>query len=154
MTRSEKWLKVLLRLGAAVTGSAIFAVFMPRESMAAVHAGLGLGELPASPITSYLTRSLSAMYALHGLVLLALSLDVRRHVDVVVWVGWGTAALGALQLGIDLTAPMPLWWSLAEGPWVVAASFLLIFLSYRVRNERKQRVMEGFPLKREDGGRT
>lgn len=147
MTASEKWLTVLLRLGGVLTGAAIFAVFLPTETMAAIHRRIGLGELPAAPITEYLTRSLSAMYALHGVVLLALSTDVRRYRVPVIWMGWGTAVLGVLLLGIDLRAPLPLWWTLAEGPWVIAAGLLLVGLGRRVGAERAVRVMEGIPLK-------
>jgi len=140
---------VLLRLGGVITGSAIVTVFLPGDAMAEIHRNLQLGELPMMPITAYLTRSLSAMYAFHGLVLLALSLDVRRHLRVVHWVGWGTLALGVLMLGIDLQAPMPVWWTLAEGPWVVVMGLLLVWLSRRARAERPVRSYEGrIPLKK------
>ena len=141
---------LLLRLGGVVTGSAVVAVFLPGETMAAIHRGLGMGELPAVPITDYMSRSLSAMYALHGVVLLALATDVRRHLAVIAWVGWATAALGVLLTGVDLGAPMPLWWTLAEGPWVIAAGLLLVWLSRRVAAGRAGRAMAGIPLKPTD----
>ena len=150
MTRSERWLTILLRLGGVLTGAAVFAVFLPTETMAAIHRGLGLGELPAAPITEYLTRSLSAMYALHGVVLLALSVEVRRHLRVVRWMGWATALLGALLLFIDLRAPLPGWWVAAEGPWVIMAGILLVWLSHRTAAESEARVMTGIPLKSTD----
>lgn len=150
MTRSERWLTWLLRFGGLLTGSAIVAVFLPTETMASIHRDLGLGELPAAPITEYLTRSLSAMYALHGLVLLALSMEVRRHLRVVAWMGRGTAVLGVLIFIIDLRAPMPAWWAVGEGVWVITVGGLLVWLSHRVAVERQGRVMEGIPLKDTD----
>ncbi len=115
--------------------------------MAAIHQQAGLGELPRAPITEYLTRSLSAMYALHGLVLLALSTNVRRHLAVVGWLGWGTAVLGALQLAIDAGARLPAWWTVVEGPWALVAGGLIVWLVRRARGEREGRVMRGVPLK-------
>jgi hypothetical protein len=40
-------------------------------------------QLPDLPITGYLTRSLSLMYAMHGAIVLLLSSDVRRFLPVV-----------------------------------------------------------------------
>ena len=124
---------ILLRIGALLTGSAVFAVFLPEETMASINAAAGLGEFPAVPLTSYLTRSLSAMYAVHGALLFVLSTDVPRYRPVIEFVGWITAALGVVMTFIDLTAPMPLWWTLAEGPWVVVIGIVLALLSRRVR---------------------
>ncbi|MFQ5528313.1 MAG: hypothetical protein ACE5GX_18915, partial [Thermoanaerobaculia bacterium] len=55
--RHERVLVVILRIGAIVTGSAFFTMFLPEATMASVHTSLGLGEFPASPLTGYLTRS-------------------------------------------------------------------------------------------------
>ncbi len=133
MTPSERWLVLLLRVGGLLTGSAVFAVFLTDEAMASSHHALGLGEFPRAPLTSYLTRSLSAMYAFHGVVLWVLSTDVRRYRPMIVAVGWATAALGLLLTGIDLTAPMPSWWTLAEGPWVTVVGLVLVALARAVR---------------------
>lgn len=131
-TSNERLLIFLLRLGAVLTGSAIFAVFLPAETMAAIHERLGLGDFPDTALTSYLTRSLSAMYAFHGALLFILSTDVRRYRTAIIFLGWSTAALGAAMLGIDLHAPMPLWWTLAEGPWVIAIGAFLATLARRL----------------------
>lgn len=119
---------VLLRIGALLTGSAVFAIFLPEESMASMNATAGLGEFPAVPLTGYLTRSLSAMYAIHGGLLFVLSTDVVRYRPVIEFVGWATAALGVAMTGIDLTAPMPLWWTLVEGPSVIVIGVVLALL--------------------------
>ena len=133
MNSSERTLVFLLRLGAVVTGSAVLTIFLPEETMSSIHRDLGLGEFPALPITKYLTRSLSAMYAFHGVLLLALSMDVRRFRPVIVVVGWATAGLGFLLLGIDVYAGVPGWWTWAEGPWVIVIGFVLVWLAGRVQ---------------------
>lgn len=131
-TASERLLVALLRLGAVLTGSAFFAVLMPEQSMAAVHQSLGLGEFPASPLTSYLTRSLSAMYAFHGALLFILATDVQRYRPAIIFLGWTTAIFGVALLGIDLRAPMPLWWTLIEGPSVIGIGLVLVGLARRL----------------------
>lgn len=96
--------------------------------MASTHRDLGLGEFPAAGITDYMARSLSAMYAFHGGFLLVLSMNVRRFLPVVLYVGWATFALGAFLTGIDLHAGLPSWWILAEGPWVLLIGLLIVRL--------------------------
>lgn len=128
MTRGEQGLTWILRFGGVVTGSAVFAIFLPDTAMESIHAALGMGALPEAPITLYLTRSLSALYAFHGLILFALSRDVRRYRGVIVAVAWGTLALGVTQIGIDLHAGIPDWWTWVEGPSVVVIGLALITL--------------------------
>lgn len=130
---NERLLVFLLRLGAILTGSAFFTIFLPEATMASVHERLGLGVFPASPLTNYLTRSLSAMYAFHGAMLFVLSTDVRRFKPVIILVGWATAVLGIALLVIDLQAPMPSWWVFAEGPWVIAIGLVLAELGRRIQ---------------------
>ncbi len=125
----ERFLVLLLRVGAVLTGSAIFAVFLPEATMASIYARLGIGEFPSSPLTNYLTRSLSAMYAFHGGLLFVLSTDVRRFRKALIFVGWATAALGVALTAIDLQAPMPTWWVLAEGPCVVGIGLVVARLA-------------------------
>jgi hypothetical protein len=63
--------------------TALVAVVMPYDWMNAIHQRQGLGELPHVPIIGYLTRSISALYALHGALLVFLAGDVRRFLPVV-----------------------------------------------------------------------
>lgn len=137
MNSSERWLTYLLRLGGVLTGSAFLAIFLPESWMGSIHRDMGLGEYPAVPITDYLARSLSAMYAFHGGFLLVLSTNVRRYRPIVIFLGWATAVLGALLWGIDLHAPMPRWWTLSEGPWVVLIGFLIVWLCRRVPDQKR-----------------
>ena len=69
----------VIRANAAVLLLAVVPVFFPPDLMAEMHRSLGLGELARDRMTEYLTRSLSACYALHGAVLWGLSTDVRRY---------------------------------------------------------------------------
>jgi hypothetical protein len=89
--------------------------------MASLHARLGLGETPRAPLVEYLTRSASLLYALHGCVLLAASLDVRHNAPVVCAIGWLTAAFGLGMFGVDLDAGMPWYWTAFEGLPTAAA---------------------------------
>ena len=132
MPWSERCLVYMLRLGGVLLGSALFAVFLPEATMATIHRQLGLGDYPAAPLTSYLARSASALYAFHGGLLLVLSIDVRRFRPVLRFVAWATLGLGVALIAIDLLAPMPLWWTLAEGPWVVLIGASLVFLVGRI----------------------
>lgn len=132
----EHRLVLLLRLGGVLLCSAFFAMFLPDAWMATIHQRLGLGEYPAAPLTSYLTRSVSALYAFHGGLLLALSTDVRRFRPLLRFLAWGTLGLGMAQTGIDLHAQMPLWWSLMEGPWVIGIGGVLVWLVGRIPAER------------------
>lgn len=131
MRRRERLLVPLLRFGGVLLGSAVFAVFLPDSWMAAIHRQLGLGDYPAAPLTSYLTRSLSALYAFHGGLLLALSSDVRRFRPLLRFFAWATLVMGLVQIAIDYHAAMPTWWLLTEGPWVVLVGCLLLALTGR-----------------------
>ena len=153
MTPHERWLVYLLRFGAVLLGSAFFAMFLPNGWMAAIHRWLGLGEYPDAPLTSYLTRSLSAFYAFHGGLLLALSTDVRRFRPVLLFVAWATVILGVALTLIDFHARMPSWWTLTEGPWVVLTGVLLIWLVSKTRS-RDTPSGESVPAVKPSAART
>jgi hypothetical protein len=131
MQPPERILVWLLRLGGAVMLTALGAVVMPLEWMNSIHRQVGLGELPHAPIVGYLTRSISGLYALHGALLVFLAGDVRRYLPVVRFLAQAGAVFGALILGIDYAVKMPLPWTIAEGPFVVALSALVLWFSGR-----------------------
>ena len=83
MNRNEQILIWLLRLCGVVMLTALAAVVMPYEWMNVIHRQTGLGELPHVPIVGYLTRSISALYAFHGALLVFLASDVRRYLPIV-----------------------------------------------------------------------
>ena len=76
MKHSRGLLTALLRLtGVAMLGGLVF-VFCPFAWMQRIHTGIGMGELEYTPLMSYLTRTLSAMYAVVGATLLSPQIDV------------------------------------------------------------------------------
>lgn len=129
---AERMLTWLLRGSAAVLLLAVPAAMLPTEWMDRVHAWMGLGSLPRGPIVEYLTRSASLVYAMHGGVVLALSLDVRAHRLAIRGTGVAVALFGAGVLAVDLAAGMPWWWTAGEGPSVFASGALTWWLAGRV----------------------
>ncbi len=130
--RARLWLTWLLRFIGGVMLLATLAVFLPTDAMAAIHRRIGLGELPRAAITEYLARSLSALYALHGAVLLLLASDVARYRTLIAAVGLLHVAFGGVTLWIDLAAGMPSWWTLNEGGPVALAGGVIYLLARRV----------------------
>ncbi len=59
-TNPERVLKLILQINGAVMATALVAVFLPQDWMAAIHQWLGLGKFPEGIIVDYLARSLSA----------------------------------------------------------------------------------------------
>jgi hypothetical protein len=112
---------------------AFLAVVMPTSAMAAIADWLGVGPLPRSPLTEYLTRSLSAMYGVLGILYLYLARDVVRHLDLIVVLGWLSVLAGAIQTAVDFTAGMPLLWSWSEGPSTLLIGLAFIWLARRAR---------------------
>ena len=58
---------------------AVLPILMPTEWMVYLHTQLQLGDLPIAPIVEYLTRSVSAVYAMHGVLLLFISFDLAKY---------------------------------------------------------------------------
>ena len=131
MTRSEKMLVVLLRFGAVLLLTAVIPAVMPFAWMDLIHRQLGMGELPDVPIVGYLTRSLSAFYALHGALIFFVSVDVRRYLPVVKCLGALCVVFGAGMLVLDIAVGMPLPWILGEGPSVIILGGVLLWLAGR-----------------------
>ena len=124
------WL--LYALG-GVMSVAFLAVVMPTSMMAAIADWLGVGPLHRSPLTEYLTRSLSAMYGVFGLLHLYLARDVVRYLDLIVVFGWLTVLAGAIVTAIDFVAGMPPFWSWTEGPPTVLTGLAYVWLARRAR---------------------
>ncbi len=132
MLRAETALVVLLRVAGFLALSAVFFVFIPLEWMQDTAVALTLAEPADTPLNHYLTRSLSAMYALHGGLLVYLSFDAVRFAPVARFLAAVGVAMGALLLGIDCAAGMPWFWTLVEGPFVVLYSGALCVVADRV----------------------
>jgi hypothetical protein len=136
MNARERVLVLLLRLSGGVMLLAFLAVFLPTGWMAATHRWLGLGEFPAFPLVDYLARSASALYGIHGGLAVLLSRDVRRFAPVIVYVAWAGLAFGALMIGVDLGAGMPLYWTLGEGPLIMSESALTLWLARGIQQSQ------------------
>ncbi len=141
--RSLPW---LLRFVGGIELCAIPFVLFPMSWMAEVHASLlGLGPMPQAPIVDYLTRSLSMLYAVHGAVVFRLSFDVVRYRSLVGFLGWLHAVLGVAILAIDLSAGLPWWWVMGEGPGIAAGGALVLLLNREAVTDSQETNGTGIP---------
>jgi hypothetical protein len=112
---------------------AFVAVVMPTSAMATIADWLGVGPLHRAPLTEYLTRSLSVMYGVFGVLHLYLARDVVRYLDLIVVFGWLTIVAGVMVTVIDFAAGMPLLWSWSEGPPTAVVGVGYIWLGRHAR---------------------
>ena len=128
MTPADRVLTWLMRINAVMLLFAVVAVFFPTDLMAECNTHLGLEPFHRSPLTEYLTRSISAMYAMHGAMVLAISTDVRRYRPLIRWVYVMHLTFAVTMVGIDLYAGMPTHWIMGEGGTIgtVAIAALLV----------------------------
>jgi len=124
----EKLLVGLLRFAGAVMLVAFVAVILPESLMATTHDRLGMGPFPASPLVDYLTRSISLLYGIHGMLLILLSTDVRRYAPAIGLLAGMNVLFGVVMIIVDLRAPMPWFWTLCEGPPIIGFGLLLLVL--------------------------
>lgn len=135
MTRSERWLTILLRVVGTAAALAVVAVFMPRGWIDWCHRALGFGPFPEGSVAEYLARCTSLFYVLAGVVQWWLSLDVRRYGRAIVALGVFMLVSGMVLLWIDIRAGMPPWWTVMEGPFGVAMGAVYLVLQFRSRVE-------------------
>ncbi len=129
---ADRLLLWLMRIDAGVLLCAFPCAFLPFGWMDTVHRDwLGLGPLPDAVITRYMTRSLSLVYAMHGAIVLAITLDWTRYRPLVPVLAWLHAVLGVGLLAVDLSAGVPWWWTAGEGPGLVAFGLVKLFLYRR-----------------------
>jgi hypothetical protein len=126
--RSERRLSLLLRGVGCLDLMALIAVVMPQHWMDVGHKFLGLGPIPHDPIVGYLARSASALYALHGAMILFISFDVVRYDRLIRFLAIAALVHGAVILGIDLGEPLPPLWRYGEGPAFAATGVLVLWL--------------------------
>jgi hypothetical protein len=121
----------LLRMAGTAMLCALVFVFCPFEWMAAIHRRIGLGDLTHTPLLSYLTRSVSALYAIVGSILLCVSLDPDRYRPLILLLG-AAAVLGGVGVTIlDAILGLPWFWTAAEGPLTVLLGIAMIVLVRR-----------------------
>jgi hypothetical protein len=127
---TDRFLIILLRINAGVLLLAAPCALVPFAWMDALHRdALGLGSLPDIPITRYMARSLSLVYAMHGAVILVVTLDWGRYKPLVPILALLHVGFGFAMLAVDLSSGLPWWWTAIEGP-SLAGFGLLVFAVY------------------------
>ena len=129
---NEKVLVFLLRVSGILLVTALIPAIMPFAWMDEIHRQLGMGDLPRGPIVGYLTRSLSAIYALHGALVLFVSLDVRRYLPVIRCLAILAVVFGIGLIPLDAMVGMPWFWVLGEGPMAIVLGGVLLWLAGRI----------------------
>ncbi len=126
--KGKSFLVLFLRILGIVDLLAVAAIFLPLKWMAKAHAWLGLGEMPQQPIIDYLTRSASALYALHGAMILFISTDVQRYAPLIKFLAVAALIHGIALYLIDTIAGMPGFWIVFEGPIIAAAGVVVLLM--------------------------
>lgn len=129
---AERLLVLLLRVSAVILLLATFAIVMPSEWMTRGDELFDLRTHAGEPLFEYLTRSLSAMYASLGVLSWVLASDLARYRPLITLWGWFHIGFGVVILGIDTWAGMPWYWTAIEGPGLVVAGSLTLYLLHRV----------------------
>ena len=129
MNKQQKILSWILRVigffGMLATG----AVVMRFSWMVSIHEKLALdGSLPSEPVVEYLARSLSAFYAMVGVIFWYVSFRVPQHWDLVRMIALLFVFFGAIVWWIDVKTQMPLWWTLQEAPPAILVGLWMLYL--------------------------
>jgi hypothetical protein len=130
-------LKIILRLLSVLLMFALFAVFLPVETMGRIHLLLGLGEMPISPIVEYLARSVSLFYALQGFILWYISSKPEVYLKFLKFYLWISYPFAIGLFFIDLNAGMPLYWIGGEAPLALVLITLLLLLVKRIESSKQ-----------------
>jgi hypothetical protein len=125
---ADRWLVLLLRLIGGLCLLALVSLWMPRSWIEAGHRWLGWGEFPAAPVAEYLARSVSALSAFYGGLLVALSFDVVRYRPLVRYQAAAIMALSACGVVVGGWAGMPLWFVLGDAAacWAYGVAMLVL----------------------------
>ncbi len=126
---ADRVLTVILRLMGTTSLTALFFVVAPHQWMTSIHADLGLGTMPESPVVWYLARSTSAFYAILGGLFWVVSLDLERHRKVLGYLGGAILFLGATLFAIDSLEGLPRFWTYWEGPFILAFGLAVLLLN-------------------------
>jgi len=130
----ERILKLILQINGVVMASAVFAVFLSHDQMAAIHQWLGLGEFPDAKIVDYLARSLSTFYAMIGVLYIALARDIHVYASIITLAAWASICFGVASIIIDLQLGFPAWWTWGEGPFVIVYGAVVLWLQQKIKN--------------------
>ncbi len=145
MSAADQTLVVILRIVGLAELFALPFVFVPVSWMGLVHDRvLGLGPFPHQPIAEYLARHLSALYAVHGAMVVAVSLDVPRYRPLARLLGWCHLGLGGAVAWTDVSAGFHPLWAAGEGVMVSSWGVLiLVFSNHRNPSDRKRSAPAG-----------
>jgi hypothetical protein len=125
---SDRLLALLLQCVGTVAMLAVVPLWMPREWIEVAHRWLGLGEFPISPIAEYLARSVSALCAFYGGLLVVLSFDVQRYAPLIRYQAIAIMTLSACGVVVGRWAGMP-WWFVggdAAACWAYGIPMLIL----------------------------
>jgi hypothetical protein len=131
-TSAIRIVAVVLRCMGALDCCALLAVCLPREWIQSLCVTLTGVSFPAVPVAWYLARSTSLLYALHGAMAVFISYDVPRYWRLIRFLALAAVAHGGLVLAIDVSAGMPGWWSMIEGPCFAVTGLVMLGLMGRV----------------------
>ena len=139
---AERLLFVLLRLNAAILLLAAPCALLPFAWMDAVHRdALGLGSLSDIPITRYMARSLSLVYAMHGAVVMFVTLNWERLRFAVPYLAYLHLAFGCAMFVVDLDSGLPWWWVAGEGPSLVVFALVILAVNHKARSRKSERLV-------------
>jgi hypothetical protein len=106
---ADRWLVLLLRTIGGLCLLALVALWMPRSWIDVGHRWLGWGAFPAAPVAEYLARSVSALSAFYGGLLIALSFDVKRYIPLIRYQAVAIMLLSACGVVVGGWAGVPRW---------------------------------------------
>lgn len=142
---NDRPIAILLRVLGVTDMVAFIAVLMPVSWIEYGHQTAGLGDFPDVPIANYLARSASALYALHGLMVVYMSFDVQRYWLLIRFLARIAVLHGFVMLGIDLAVGMPVWWIALEGPAFAATGLIVLVAQYWRQPEVTESNDQGAP---------
>jgi hypothetical protein len=134
---SEDLLRLLLRFVGCACLLALISLWMPRSWIDAGHSWLGWGQFPAAPIAEYLARSVSALSAFYGGLLVVLSFDIRRYAPLIRYQAAAIMILSACGVVVGTSAGVPLWF--VGGDMAVCWAYCVPMLVLTERIDRPQR---------------
>ena len=125
---TEHRLALLLRVIGGVCLLALVPLWMPRGWLAVGHRWLGWGPFPDGPAAEYLARSVSALSAFYGGLLVGLSADVRRYAPLIRYQAVAIMLLSASGVVVGSWAGMPLWFVVGDAVacWAYCVPTLLL----------------------------
>ena len=121
----------------AVEMLAFGGVFLPRAWMEAIHAGMGLTEMPKGPVFDSVMRQVSFTYGVHGVALWFIAADVGRYRPLVILTAVGYLLAGPVFFAVDLHNGMPWSWIAGNGGSCLLIGALLLGLLWGEKAARK-----------------